>query len=211
MWIDEQDGYIACPENDTDTLERYILALLYFSTQGDEWSSCSTSDLSCSQRWLSDAHICEWFGVSCNKAKRVTKVVMKHNALTGPLPAEVFELPYLVQLSLDHNQLDGTISSNIGNLKQLQILELDDNFMTGALPQSLYSISALKAIDLNNNTFVGGISSDIASLPELMVLQLENNNLTDPLPVNEISQLEKLSEYTVCICEIRVFMAMNLT
>lgn len=209
MWIDEEDGYIACPANETDTLERYILVLLYFATHGADWESCSTTDLNCFKRWLSDDHHCDWLGVSCTDAKRVAKVVMKDNGLAGPLPSEMFELPYLVQLSLDHNQINGTISSNIGNLEQLQILELDDNLMSGLLPQTLYSISSLKALDLNNNTFVGGISSHIGNLTELMVLQLENNYLTDPLPVDELSQLEKLSEYISCCA--RLFIARNLT
>ena len=195
--MDQDDGFVACPEANKETIERYVLVLFYFATQGDEWGSCSTGDLSCSKRWLSDEHHCNWDGVSCNKAKYVTKIVMKNNGLKGPLPSEVSALSALARLSLDHNQINGTISSSIGNLDQLQILELDDNLMTGTLPQSLYLMSALKAIDLNDNRFVGGISSDIANLTELMVLQLENNNFTDPLPVAELSQLEKLSEYIV--------------
>lgn len=197
MWVDQEDNFVACPEDERETIERYALVLLYFATQGDDWVSCSMADEGCSQRWLSDEHHCQWYGVSCNKAKHVTKVVMKNNGLKGPLPSEVFALSSLARLSLDHNQINGTISSSIGNLDQLQILELDDNSMSGSLPQSLYSIAALKALDLNDNSFSGGLSSNIANLTELMVLQLENNNLTDSLPVAELSQLEKLSEYIV--------------
>ncbi|GAX13954.1 hypothetical protein FisN_5Lh139 [Fistulifera solaris] len=192
MWLDQEDGYIACPENGRDTVERYVLVLLYFATQGDAWASCSTGDLSCEKRWLSDEHHCDWYGVSCDTAKQVTKLVMKDNGLNGPLPSEIYALSSLVQLSLDHNHINGTISSSIGSLKQLQILELDDNKMSGVLPGSLYSIAALRALDLNNNTFVGGLSSDIANLTELMVLQVENNNFTEPLPVVALSRLENL-------------------
>jgi hypothetical protein len=195
MWLDQEDGYIACPGNVRDTVERYVLALLYYATQGDAWVSCSTGDLSCEKRWLSDEHHCDWYGVSCDTTQQVTKVVVKDNGLKGPLPSELFALSSLIQLSLDHNQINGTISSSIGNLKQLQILELDDNKMTGVLPESLYSIAALKALDLNNNTFVGGLSSDVANLTELMVLQVENNNLTEALPVVALSRLENLSKY----------------
>jgi hypothetical protein len=39
--------------------QRYALAVLYHSTRGDEWTD--------STGWLSEAHECSWYGVTCDE------------------------------------------------------------------------------------------------------------------------------------------------
>ena len=39
-WLINQDAYIVCPD-DPKSYQRYILALFYFSTDGDNWEECS--------------------------------------------------------------------------------------------------------------------------------------------------------------------------
>jgi Leucine-rich repeat (LRR) protein len=90
---------------------------------------------------------------------------MEQNSLTGELPDSLFASISLVRLDLDANKLDGDIPSLIGNLENLQILELgkcrnkpfqaenqvadsshfliqytflkDDNLLTGTLPSQI--------------------------------------------------------------------------
>jgi hypothetical protein len=61
----------------TDTLEltqRYILALLYYSTQGQQWSIQTN--------WLSSSPECSWHGISCTGAN-LQKIQLLANALDG--------------------------------------------------------------------------------------------------------------------------------
>jgi hypothetical protein len=87
--LNEDDGRV-CP-NDPDcgesrVINRYEMALLYFSTDGDEWTNCAADDTSSDcitggvtgddgfpacldgsfARWLSSESECDWCGLSCN-------------------------------------------------------------------------------------------------------------------------------------------------
>ena len=73
-WLANDDGFQVCPEDTQNILQRYVLAVLYYSTGGDDWNNCRavtapnggpcTSD---SSRFLSSSDVCFWYGVSCNR------------------------------------------------------------------------------------------------------------------------------------------------
>lgn len=56
-WILAEDDRVLCPL-DTTLEQRYILAVLYYSTNGKEWTD--------NGKWLSETSECSWLGVSCN-------------------------------------------------------------------------------------------------------------------------------------------------
>ena len=63
-WLAIEDEFISSP-GDPDMLERYILAVFYFSTDGDNWDI--------NNQWFSEKHICKWWGVvGCTNNERVT-------------------------------------------------------------------------------------------------------------------------------------------
>ena len=84
-WLVNQDGLRLCPE-DTQLIQRYTLAVFYFSTNGDSWIACGRrSTVSCipnlsfvigdpvvarysNKTWLSTMDECLWGGLSCNNA-----------------------------------------------------------------------------------------------------------------------------------------------
>ena len=55
--VDEDPASLAVDTDSTTLLDRYIAALFYFSTQGDEWSDQTG--------WLSENHVCLWKGLDC--------------------------------------------------------------------------------------------------------------------------------------------------
>ena len=63
-------------------IQRYVLAVFYHSTNGDNWKVCSTSEKKrCSgtngvEPWLTEYHECTWFGVRCNDDNLVTKLLL---------------------------------------------------------------------------------------------------------------------------------------
>ena len=200
LWIDQQDDYMACPdeENKEATLQRFALAVLYFSLGGSGWDTCGASSDTCdgAARWLDAVNECEWFGVTCDDNGSVTKIVLKENGLTGELPGELFSLLDLTQLSLDHNEISGDIPGDFIVLQKLEILELDSNQFSGTIPAQLYQMPTLQALDLNNNTLSGSLSSRVSNWASLMVLQLENNQFEGPVPSVAFLQLSDLSTYT---------------
>jgi len=61
--------------------ERYAIATIYESTNGDDWISTAG--------WKSSNHICQgWFGISCTD-NRVTDLDLPNNNMTGSLPTEL--------------------------------------------------------------------------------------------------------------------------
>jgi len=76
------------------------LRLLYTSTNGDGWT---TKD-----NWMNPAvDVCDWSGVSCTADKRVEKIELSGNNLSGSAPLSVLiRMPFLSVLKLDGNNLD---------------------------------------------------------------------------------------------------------
>ena len=66
---------------DEQKVQRYVLALLYYATTGDSWSSNSN--------WLSDLDESSWYGVSTDVADQVTNLVLGSNNLNGTIPSEL--------------------------------------------------------------------------------------------------------------------------
>jgi hypothetical protein len=82
-WLVEQDAFYLCP-SDTKLIQRYVLALFYFSTNGDYWLQCSSTNefndcgvqtpFQGAFRYLSNKHECDWAGIDCNG----TCIAFKH-------------------------------------------------------------------------------------------------------------------------------------
>ena len=69
QWVTNIDPLQVCPFDNRGILQRYILAVLYYSTGGDEWSTCGgKAGTPCdgSERFLSKADVCSWHGMLCS-------------------------------------------------------------------------------------------------------------------------------------------------
>jgi hypothetical protein len=75
-WLLNEDPRKICPDN-PKILQRWVLAVIYFSTGGDTWFQCSNNILAnddCGdvlpfeekQRFLSGFSECDWAGIECN-------------------------------------------------------------------------------------------------------------------------------------------------
>ena len=49
-------------------VDRYILAVLYFSTNGGQWKN--------NQLYLSGSSVCDWWGIGCDVTGSITRIVM---------------------------------------------------------------------------------------------------------------------------------------
>jgi hypothetical protein len=75
QWIIYTDALQVCPE-DSNVLQRYILAILYFSTNGDAWNECTQAreTICTGEPFLSGTNECQWGGISCDSQGQVTKI-----------------------------------------------------------------------------------------------------------------------------------------
>ena len=76
------------------------------------------------RNWLSNTPIREWEGVTVDDSGRVVKLFLSQNQLNGPIPVELGNLTNLDGLDLSFNQLTGAIPMELGNLTNLRWLLL---------------------------------------------------------------------------------------
>ena len=72
--------------------------------------------------WLSNEALSEWHGVDTDATGRVTELHLSDNELSGAIPAELGNLTNLQILDLCGNGLSGAIPAELRNLTNLQIL-----------------------------------------------------------------------------------------
>ncbi|KAB5563777.1 hypothetical protein DKX38_003831 [Salix brachista] len=130
---------------------------------------------------------CTWFHVTCNSENSVTRVDLGNANLTGQLVTQLGNLPNLQYLELYSNNISGTIPDELGNLTNLVSLDLYLNKLSGPIPKTLDRLQKLRFLRLNNNTLRGTIPMNLTTITSLQVL-FANNNL-NPLPASPPSQI----------------------
>ncbi len=143
--------------------------------------------------WLSDRPIGEWHGVRTNGQSRVTELILRNNGLVGEIPADLGELTDLEDLNLAMNRLRGEIPAEFGNMSNLTNLILNENQLTGELPTELASLTKLVVLDLMDNELTGEIPPELGDLNRLEHLNLGMNRLSGEIPA-ELGNLSNLKE-----------------
>lgn len=217
-WMIEQDPMQLCPQ-DKYLIQRYVMAVFYFSTRGDRWTQCSAPPPpvegvvnpaiaeananalcsiqvagyeSSSNAWLTSESECSWGGLGCNEDKFIVRIEMEQNGVAGTLPYELSRLQNLRNLVLEEGILTGTIPTQLGELQLLEQIDLNFNLIGGPIPEELYSLTNLRQMDLNDNELTGTISTAIGQLLQMSFFQIENNLIsgTVPLEIGVLNQLE---------------------
>ena len=146
-----------------------------------------------SVNWGTDAPIRNWFGVSVNDSGRVISLSLQANNLTGTIPPELGGLVKLQGLWLNHNKLTGSIPSELGGLANLKRLYLGNNKLSGSIPPRLGSLTRLQELALFDNNLSGTIPRKLGGLANLETLRLHQNNLSGTIP-RELGRLTRLQE-----------------
>ena len=146
--------------------------------------------------WLSDEPIGHWHGVETSRNGRVTRLWLGVNDLNGEIPSELGNLADLEYLDLDGNELSGPIPSRLGELVNLQRLNLSGNDLSGSIPSDLGELVNLQRLYLSGNDLSGSIPSDLGKLANLERLYLSYNELSGAVP-SELGNLGKLERIEV--------------
>lgn len=184
---------------------RTILEKFYQETNGSQWENHTN--------WLSSLPLQEWYGLELEN-KRLIKMSLSYNNLSGNLPEILYELSDLKELYLNNNSLQGSISPSIQKLKNLERLNLSYLPLTGDIPEELWSLPELRFLELGTNSFnpvvlpykklkklealhlssfplLNGLFPEIQELTQLETLELFECHLTGPLPP-ELFRLKNL-------------------
>ncbi|KAI3465863.1 hypothetical protein Pfo_022526 [Paulownia fortunei] len=100
---------------------------------------------------------------------------LSRNRISGPIP-NISRFPFLTELRLGHNQLNGSVPDGYLQLPYLVVLDLSSNQLTDLVPRLSFSLS-LKQLYLNNNFFNGTLTESIGRLSQLEILCLGSNHL----------------------------------
>ncbi|MDE2975773.1 MAG: Ig-like domain-containing protein [Gemmatimonadota bacterium] len=76
--------------------DRAVLEELYDALGGSDWTT--------NTNWLTDADLATWYGVTTNEAKRVVRLELQANGLTGTIPPELGSLSRLERLYVHENR-----------------------------------------------------------------------------------------------------------
>ena len=94
----------------------------------------------------------------------------------GLLPTELGQLKNLQHLDLRDNYLTGTLVTELGRLRQLRTLNLRNNFLMGPIPRYYANCVALEELFLQDNNIDGrkfSVPEDVCHLPGLDLAQVD--------------------------------------
>ena len=134
------------------------------------------------RNWNGVSAIGTWYGVTTNSAGFVTELSLEDNDLTGTLPAQLGNLAQLERLVLDGNRLSGRIPPELGRLGRLTMLNLRGNQLDGSIPAELGALTSLDTLDLFSNDLSGTIPPELGNLISLTRLTVGWNELSGPIP-----------------------------
>lgn len=187
----------------TKILERYALAVFYYSTDGVNWDD--------DMKFLSSNDTCSWNnglirrsdeeqglkGAHCQSALAVDLLQFHDDGLSGTLPTELRLLTDLVFLNLTSDSIVGTIPTELGELTTLRWFNLANTSLTGTLPTEIGALTGLVKLSLGECNLEGSLPTELGSLAALTQLDLFDNSFNGTLPteLGGCTSMEKFNVY----------------
>ena len=187
-WLVEEELEHQSGWDDTELMQRYVLAVLYHSTGGGRWRNNAR------RSWFQSLSVCQWSShFTCNVSGDIDSISLGEDNLQGTIPIELGQLTSMTRLDLPYNALTGPIPSELGQLTAMTWLELYSNVLTGPIPSELGRLRAMTELNLGQTNLTGPIPSELGQLTAIRSLVLAGNALTGPIP-SKLGQLTAMKE-----------------
>ncbi|WP_437400077.1 leucine-rich repeat domain-containing protein [Flagellimonas lutimaris] len=173
-------SFYAYAQSPCETRDRNALIAFYNALDGPNWVN--------NTNWNTAAPLNTWYGVTTNASGCVIGIDFIStnspggNGLYGTLPNEIGDLVDLQRLDLVNHNIYGVIPDAIGNLVNLEFLDLRNNQLSGDLPGSMGNLTKLESLLLTSNQFTGSIPDSLENLSELEVFLASENQFSGTLP-----------------------------
>eukprot|EP00934_Nitzschia_sp_Nitz4_P009407 Nitzschia sp. Nitz4//scaffold101_size76361//38753//43942//NITZ4_005604-RA/size76361-snap-gene-0.35-mRNA-1//-1//CDS//3329532164//9397//frame0 len=171
-------------EVDLHVTQRWMLAVLFYSTGGDAaWIN--------RERWLTPTDECSWEFVTCNSNGVLQELFVERNGLGGSLPREIgFFGEILESLSFNGNSIGGSLPSTVGLLTGVKRMTIEANNLVGILPTSVGGMTSLRYLGLRENDISGPIPAELGDMKRLQTLDLAVTHVSGSIPSQLSSCLE---------------------
>lgn len=138
----------------------------------------------------SDPCIDTWIGITCDsKNISIRKLILNDLNLAGTLAFDsLCKAKSLAVLSLERNQITGSLTESISNCKYLTHVYLNGNRLSGKIPDSFSKLSNLKRLDISNNKFSGELLN-LQKISGLLSFLAQDNQFTGEIPAFDFSNL----------------------
>jgi hypothetical protein len=136
-------------QEDVHAMERQALIDIFNASNGKKWTDKT--------RWCSDEPVHRWKGVHIDsRSKRVEKIILAGNNLTGTLSPSIGKFEYLNELDLRQNNIAGEIPELLTHCCMIEGLYINDNNFTGKIPRDLLYLPYIKGLYAYNNLIDDG-------------------------------------------------------
>ncbi|KAK8648293.1 hypothetical protein V6N13_129051 [Hibiscus sabdariffa] len=125
----------------------------------------------------------------------VVSIMLKAQNLQGSLPKDLVKFPFLQEIDLSRNFLNGTIPPEWGSM-QLVNISLLGNRLTGRIPKELGNISTLTSLTTEFNQLSGPLPQELGNLPAIERLLFSSNNFTGEVP-ETFAKLTTLKDFRI--------------
>ncbi|KAF3529063.1 hypothetical protein DY000_02043033 [Brassica cretica] len=132
---------------------------------------------------------------NCSPVCHVTHILLKAQNLRGSLPKELTGLPFLEEIDLSRNYLNGSIPPEWGTLPLVSI-SLLGNRISGPIPKEIGNITTLMSFVVEYNQISGKLPPELGNLQNINRLFVSSNNLTGDIP-STFSKLTKLTDFRI--------------
>ncbi|RID63903.1 hypothetical protein BRARA_E02866 [Brassica rapa] len=123
-----------------------------------------------------------WTGIECTNGRVTLLSMSKDKKLVGHIPDQIGDLLELQSLEMSYLNLTGTIPRTITKLKHLDLIFLTWNRLSGPIPEYISELKSVTFLDISFNKFTGPIPGWLTQMPNLQTFQADNNSLTGPIP-----------------------------
>ncbi|XP_024016702.1 probable LRR receptor-like serine/threonine-protein kinase At1g56130 isoform X1 [Eutrema salsugineum] len=121
---------------------------------------------------------------------RIIALKIYEKDVAGPIPPQLWNLTYLINLNLARNLLTGSISPAIGNLIRMEWLTFGVNALSGPFPKEIGLLTELKSLGIGLNNFSGSIPAEIGNCKKLLKFYLGDSGLTGGIPLSFANLVE---------------------